>query len=390
MAKISFDKSWLKGAKLLWLLAGALILFGSALILYAALSGGDETHEARAVPVEVELASPYLFADIIEAIGTALANESVTLTAKVSDKVKAVNFEDGARVRRGDIIVTLNNSEELANVSAALAAVTEAEKAYERSKSLVETGNLSQASLDTATRNLSQARASLDAARARAGNYVITAPFDGVLGLRQVSPGTLVSPGTQITTLDDVSIIKVDFSVPEKFLSALSRGQEIVSHAAAFPARQFRGVVKTVDTRVDPVTRTVTVRAEIPNPEAELRPGMLLTVDLLSNARKALSVPENAVVPVGEGHFVFRISADGLAQRTPIEAGGRYKGRVEVLSGLKEGDPVVYSGTVNLQDGIPARVLLTREPPGLPPELAGFLAPEEGAAKEAADGDDSL
>lgn len=387
--KIRIDKGLFRGKRLLWLIAAVLVLFGAGLILYAVFSGGEEQMEPRAVPVEVEPASPYLFADIIEAIGTARANESVTLTAKVSDKVKAVNFTDGAHVEQGTIIVTLDNAEELANVSAALASYTEARLNYDRIKNLHESGNVSKAALDTATRTLDEARARLEAARARAGDYVITAPFEGVLGLRQVSPGTLVSPGTEITTLDDISIIKVDFSVPEKFLSALAEGQEIVTHAAAYPERDFRGVVKTVGTRVDPVTRMVTVRAEIPNPEGLLRPGMLLTVDLISNARQSLSVPESAIVPVGERHFVFRVGEQNTAGRVTIAIGGRYQGRVEVTSGLERGDLVVYSGTVNLQDGLSVRILNRREPPPLPQELKEFLQPQPEPA-EPEDADDSV
>lgn len=383
---IAIDRSWFRGARFLWLIAATLLVFGLGLVLYAFLSGGDETAPPVKIPVEAELASPYVFADIIEALGTAKARESVSLTSKVSDKVMSVNFEDGAYVKKGDILVTLNNSEELANVSAALAASTEAERAFERAKTLVQTGYLSQASLDIATRNLSTARANLEAARARAGNYVVAAPFSGILGLRQVSPGTLVSPGTKITTLDDISIIKVDFAIPEKFLSALAEGQEISTKAAAFPGRDFQGLVRTIDSRVDPVTRTVTVRAEILNSDGALRPGMLLTVNLYSSVRESLSILNKAVIPVGDNHFVYRITAANVAERVPVTVGGDSLGRVEILQGLQAGDRIAYSGLVNLQDGSPVRIVLMRKSPASPPDLVDRLKRKQSIADEARQG----
>src|SRR5690606_19131515 len=130
--------------------------------------------------------------------------------------------------------------------------------------------------------------------RAQLSDRVITAPFDGVLGLRQVSPGSLVTPGTAIATLDDVSIIKLDFSVPETLIAALAPGQAVTALSAAFPGETFEGVLRTIDSRVDPVTRSVMARAELPNPERKLRPGMLLTVDVRRAPRQALALPELA------------------------------------------------------------------------------------------------
>lgn len=369
--------------KIIWLIAVGVVVVGLALILWAVFFSGDKEDKTAmaATPVVVEPASPYLFADIIEAIGTAKANESVVLTAQVSDTVKSVHFQDGAKVQAGTIIVTLTNAEELANVSAAMANYTEAKQQYDRTKPLVEQGTLSTAALDTATRALNEAKARLDAVRARAGDYVITAPFTGFLGLREVSPGTLVSPGTEITTLDDIHVIKVDFSVPEKFISALKEGQEISANAAAYQGREFRGIVKTIGTRVDPVTRAVTVRAEIDNPDDALRPGMLLTVDLVSNLLQSVSVPENALIPIGDDQFLFRIAPDNTAERIQIWVGRRYLGRVEVTAGLEEGDLVVTSGMLRLRDGSPVTIKQQDQPPGLPEFLLSFQGKQEEAAE---------
>ena len=365
------------GKRALWLVGGFLVAAGILLIVFGGGRGnGEGDFQADAAPVVVEPVSPYLFADIIEAIGTARANESVTVTAQISDTVKKVHFEDGAKVDEGTILVTLTNAEELANVSAAVASYTEAKQKYDRTKPLVDKGTLSQAGLDAATRELEEARARLNAARARAGDYVITAPFSGYLGLREVSPGTLVSPGTEVTTLDDISIIKLDFSVPERFLLSLAPGQEIVAEAAAFGGQEFRGIIKTISTRVDPVTRALTVRAEIPNPDDILRPGMLMTVDLVSRVTERLSVLQNALIPVGEDQFVFVVGPDNLATRTQIVIGRRYNQRVEVLSGLEAGDLVVASGTLRLRPGSAVSIQREIEPPKLPEFLLSFIEQE--------------
>ena len=374
----------LSGKTIIWLVVAVLAVFAAFLIIKAFIGdqAGDQEVENPGTPVVVQKVSLYLFADIIEAIGTARANESLTLTAQISDTVQKVHFTDGAEVEAGTILVTLTNAEELANVSGALASYTEARQQFERTKPLVDKGALSQASLDAATRTLDEATARLNAARARAGDYVITAPFAGLLGLRQVSPGTLVSPGTEITTLDDITIIKLDFSIPERFISILRPGQEIAAKAAAYPDVEFRGIVKTINSRVNPVTRAVAVRAEIDNRERYLRPGMLLTVDLVSNLKEALSVPEKSLIPVGGSQFVFVVGEDNKVERIEIEVGRRYGNRVEVLSGLKAGELIVISGLLRLGPGMAVRVLGEEAAPEFPEYLLSFRPSEQ---KEAGD-----
>ena len=374
----------LSGKTIIWLVVAVLAAFAAFLIIKAFIGdqAGDQEGEPPGTPVIVQKVSLYLFANIIEAIGTARANESLTLTAQISDTVQKVHFTDGAEVEAGTILVTLTNAEELANVSGALASYTEARQQFERTKPLVDKGALSQASMDAATRDLDEATARLNAARARAGDYVITAPFAGLLGLRQVSPGTLVSPGTEITTLDDITIIKLDFSIPERFISILRPGQEIAAKAAAYPDVEFRGIVKTINSRVNPVTRAVAVRAEIDNRERYLRPGMLLTVDLVSNLKEALSVPEKSLIPVGGSQFVFVVGEDNKVERIEIEVGRRYGNRVEVLSGLKAGDLIVISGLLRLGPGMAVRVLGEEAAPEFPEYLLSFRPSEQ---KEAGD-----
>ena len=289
--------------------------------------------------------------DTIEALGTAKANESVTLTAKVTETVDRVAVQDGDFAEAGQVLVDLSGRAEVASLEEARAAFKEAQQQYDRQSGLVQQGTIARSQLDTQVALRDAARARMEAIRARLADRVITAPFSGVLGFRQVSPGTLVTPGTVITTIDDVSTIKLDFSVPETFLAALAPGQEIGATSAAFPGRDFRGAVSSIDSRVDPVTRAVIVRATIPNPDNALRPGMLLSVRLNQRPRDALAIPELALVQVGTDSFVFRIKADGTVEQAKVVTGARRRGEVEVVEGLAPGDQIVVEGTVKLRPG---------------------------------------
>jgi membrane fusion protein (multidrug efflux system) len=200
-------------------------------------------------------------------------------------------------------------------------------------------------------------QAAVNAAQARLDQTVIRAPFAGQLGLRRVSLGSIVSPSTVITTLDDTSRIKLDFDVPEVFLSRLEPGLTVTAHSAAWPDTRFSGEVTTIDTRVDPVSRTITVRALLPNEDGHLRPGMFLTVTLLKEDVMALLVPEQAIVPERSKQYVFLVETDGTVQRREVETGRRRPGEVEILEGLRPGDRVITEGTQKVRPGQQVRIL---------------------------------
>jgi membrane fusion protein (multidrug efflux system) len=313
--------------------------------------GPDASEAAPATIVVMAEVAPVEWRDTIEALGTARANESVTLTAKVSETVRKVAFDSGDVVRAGDVIVDLSSGAQLAGLEEARAAYQEAERQLARGQELAQTKIISESQLDTQRSTRDAAKARMDVVRAQLSDRVITAPFDGVLGLRRVSPGSLVTPGTEIATLDDISVIKLDFSVPERYLAVIAPGQDIAAHSETYPDRRFAGKVASVDSRVDPVTRSVTVRAEIPNPERLLRPGMLLSVNLYQAPRQAIVVPEIAVIQVGTDAFVYRVKEDGTASRAKVMLGSRRRGEVEVVSGLAAGDTIVTEGAVKLRDG---------------------------------------
>ena len=295
--------------------------------------------------------------DQIEALGTARANESVTLTAKVTEVVRSVRFDDGDRVRQGDVLVELTGQAEVANLREAQAALNEAQQQLQRLEPLVEQGTLPRAQLDTQRALRDSARARADAIRARLAERVISAPFAGVLGFRQVSDGALVTPGTVIATLDDIDTIKLDFTVPERYLSTLAAGQSIVARSVAWPERPFNGTVTSIGSRVDPVSRAITLRAELANPEHMIKPGMLLTVELATQPRQTLVIPELALIQVGTRQSVFRLDADDTVTEVDVRTGARRLGEVEIIAGLQAGDRIVHEGTGKLRDGLHVTVV---------------------------------
>lgn len=292
--------------------------------------------------------------DVVEALGTAQANESVTLTAKVTDTVRRVNFEDGDYVEAGTVLIELTNQEEEALLAEARANLDDAESQLRRLEDLSGRGLTSASELDVARSRAGASRARLNSVVARLRDRLIQAPFSGLLGFRQVSPGTLLSPNTTITSIDDISLIKLDFTIPETFLGTMTPGAKIIAKSASFPDRDFEGTVRTVGSRVDPVTRAITVRAHIENDDRALRPGMLLTVAVVTAERVALVVPEGSVFQVQNRAYVYRVDGDTVHQRE-IDVGGRRFGVVEVLGGLEEGDLIVVEGIIKLREGARVR-----------------------------------
>ncbi len=286
----------------------------------------------------------------LEALGNARANESVDISSKTSNIVTAVTFRDGERVKRSQVLVQLDDAQARADVAAAQAAVTESESLYNRSRELLNTQALSKSSFDQLVATLAANRARLGAAQARLADTVIRAPFSGRVGLRRVSVGTLISPGDVITTLDDTSVIKLDFSVPENFLASIREGLSIRATAPAFPGRSFAGSVASIDSRVDMNTRSVTVRALLTNEDGALKPGMFLNVTLANDEREALVIPEEALTPEAERQYVF-VVADGKVSRREVRIGVRRPGSVEVLAGLTAGERVIVEGTQKVRDG---------------------------------------
>ncbi|MEY6433964.1 efflux RND transporter periplasmic adaptor subunit [Thioalkalicoccus limnaeus] len=298
-------------------------------------------------------------ADRVEALGTLKANESVSITANVTEVISAIHFDDGQRVTRDQVLVEMHSTEQRALLEEAQARLGEAERQYRRVRALVEQGSASESLLDERLRDLETTRALVVAIRSRLDDRVITAPFDGVVGLRDISLGALVGPGDLITTLDDDSVMKLDFAVPSVYLTTLEPGMPIEARSRTYEGQVFSGVIRGIDSRVDPVTRAIQVRALIPNPDRRLRPGVLMRVELLRNPRDATMVPEAALMQAGHEHAVFVVTGDDelSVERRTIRIGTRLPGSVEVLEGLVPGERVITHGQGKARPGEPVQIL---------------------------------
>lgn len=332
----------------------ALIL--AALLALAACGGSNAQERERQPPlVSVAPVQTARFVDRIEAVGTARANEQVTLSAPVTERVLSLNFDDGGYVRAGQVIAVLAQGQETAQLAEAQAQAREAGQQLARLNELKSRGFATNSAVDSQTALASTARAQAAQARATISDRVVRAPFAGWVSLRTISAGAVVSAGTEIATISDLSRIKLDFTIPERLLSAVEPGQLIAANSAAFPDQPFRGTIDSIDPVVNPETRSVTVRAVLPNPDRRLKPGMLLTVDVEAAARTAPGVPELAIVGEGDQSFVFIVDQD-VAKRVPVRTGARQGGVVELVEGISPGQRIVTEGVVKISDGQRVRV----------------------------------
>ncbi len=336
---------------------GARSVLLALLIPLLASCGSDKAEQrgdaaaSRPIPVTTQVVQPSAWSDTLQAIGTVKARESVTLTSKVSEVVQDVHFDSGDEVRAGAPLITLRGDSQQAALVAAQATYAEADQLYKRQVSLADQQLVARASLDTQKSIRDAALARVQQMRSDIGDRNVRAPFAGVLGIRQVSPGALITPTTVIATLDDISRVYVDFPIPENQLANLANGQSLHARSTSYPGRDFDGVVSTIDARIDEATRAVMVRGDFANDDRALRPGMLMEVQLARPERQALVVPEIALVQVGRDTFVYRVKADGSVEQASIEVGARSAGKAEIVSGIKAGERIVVDGTGKLRPG---------------------------------------
>lgn len=297
------------------------------------------------------------FPIIVEALGTAVANESVNLTAQQAETVKSVLFEDGEIVSRGQLLIELSDREEKARVNELAINIAEAKRQLDRIKGLAKQSAASEQLLDEQRARVDALEAQKDVVDAQLSELQVRAPFSGRLGIRQVSIGSLVRPGDVISTLDDLSILKVDFSISELHFASVENGQTIVATSIAYPGESFTGLITSIDSRIDPVTRAIQVRAQIPNSDLKLRPGMLLQINVEKRVVDALVIPEGALVSEGESQFVFVIDDEGKARKTKVVIGQRKPGWVQIIDGIDAGQEVIVEGTLKLRDGSGVKVV---------------------------------
>ena len=326
----------------------------SVIVAFVLLSacGKKEAERKRSAPQVV--AVPLVrhdFIDQIEAVGTARANEQVTISSAVTERIEHLYFDDGQPVKRGQLLAALSQGQEQAALSRAIATEKQAQAQLERIQKLNESGFATRALYEQQIATAESARADASDARAQIGDRMIRAPFSGYASLRTVSEGAVVSSGTPLVTVSDLSRIKLDFTVPETQLSQLSVGRPIKAISAAFPDQPFVGAITSIDPVIDPASRAVLVRATLPNPGARIKPGMLMTVKVDVSSRIADAVPELAVMGEGNERFVFIVLPDGKAKRTVVKTGLRDGGLIEV-TGVPAGARVIGEGVVKVTDGM--------------------------------------
>jgi membrane fusion protein (multidrug efflux system) len=326
------------------------------------------------LPVKAE---PVKVADVnsdVTAVGTLIAADSVVIRPEIPGRVVGLHFQEGQVVSKGAKLVTLDPAEYRAQLAGTSADARTEKQRFERAKELLDKNFISKEALDVAQGNMDRALAKQQQDEVLLGKTTIVAPFSGIVGLRQISPGAYVRAGDDIVRLENVSSVKLDFRVPESYLSKLKPNQEVSIKTDAFPNEDFKGRIFALEPGVDEKTRTVLARALIPNPQNKLRAGMFARVNVLLETRpNSILVPEQAIWPQGRDAFVYRV-VDGKATLTKIELGVRRPGEVEVLKGLSAKDMVVTDGQMKLKDGAPVTVL-PMKPPAAP---AAPAAPASG------------
>ncbi|HUS55336.1 MAG TPA: efflux RND transporter periplasmic adaptor subunit [Thermohalobaculum sp.] len=317
----------------------------------AAAPGG-----ARAVTVETASAERRMLPRTIEAVGTTRARQSIQIVPLASGRVVEVAIRSGQRVEAHEVLVRLDDEIERANLVEAEALLVEQHQAVERAQRLQRTNAVALATLEQVTAAKGAAEAAVARARRRLADRVIRAPFDGVVGLSDIDLGARVDDESVMTTLDDLSEVEIEFSLPETLFSEIAVGQPISALSAAFPGRIFTGSVASIDNRIDPVSRAFKVRAVTPNPEEVLPSGMFMFLTLTLSETEEVVVPEEAIIVQAAATYVFVI--DGMqAARRPIVTGQRRDGVVAVVSGIEPGETVVIRGTQRLRDGSPVKIL---------------------------------
>ncbi len=318
---------------------------------------------ARALTVEVARVEVMRLTDETQAVGSLRSRQSVVVRPEVSGRVTQLNFRDGMRVRKGQLLVQLDDQLQRAQVQQSEAELSIALANHKRNQELAAQNFISQRSVDESAANLQVAQARLALARATAARLRIVAPFDGITGIRTVNVGDYLKDGADVVNIEDMDAVFVDFRLPERFQSRIRRGQRAGVELDALPGRKYSAVIQAIDPLIDSNGRSVGVRGCIDNRRLQLRPGMFARINTVFSEREnALVIPEEAIVPQGARQFVVKVNGNAdqqtlTTQRVEVKVGLRSPGRVEILDGLAAGDTVVTAGHQRVQrDGTPVRL----------------------------------
>ena len=322
------------------------------------------------VAVEVGKVEAVTLADDAQAVGSLRARQSVVVRPEVSGRVAKLGFVDGQRVRRGQLLVQLDDTLQQAQLRQAEAQAGIARTNLQRSRELLAQNFVSQSAVDQNAATLQVAEAQVALARAQLARMRIEAPFDGIAGIRSVYVGDYLKDGADVVTLEDIGAVYVDFRLPERFLAQLRPAQPVEVALDAWPGRGFEAKVEAIDAQLDANGRSLLVRARLDDTKGVLRSGMFARVRIVFATREnALVVPEEALVPQGNRQYLVKVidGPDGskLSQRLEAKIGARLPGKVEILEGLKAGDTVVTAGQARLMrpEPVPLRVVDISRPP---------------------------
>ncbi|MGB5606435.1 MAG: efflux RND transporter periplasmic adaptor subunit [Gammaproteobacteria bacterium] len=317
----------------------------------------SQSHTPPPATVAVAMVEETEWQPYLESIGTLVATQGVYVSNELAGLVRAIEFESGQQVEVGALLVQLDDSVDQAELDGAAAERRVAQHEYTRAEKLVNDKLGSQSNFDRAKANLQSAQAQLDAKRATLEKKAIRAPFTGQLGIREVNLGQYLQPGAQITSLQQLDPIYVDFALPERDQSSLALDQDISIRIKARPGLQYSGTISAIDPRIDRNTRSVRIRATFANPDRQLLPGMFAEVRVLLPLRSGiLTVPRTAITynTYGDAVFLVQEKDGGLTvENRQVETGAVRDDRVEIKSGLSPGDRVVNAGQVKLRDGVP-------------------------------------
>lgn len=323
------------------------------LVAFATLPAIAQRRGPGKIPVETAPVVAASLSERVTAVGTLISNESVTIRPEVAGRIIEIGFQEGKSVKKGDVLIKLDDALPRAEFAEAQARLELAERNSKRTEELFSNRVATGRSRDEARSNLAISTATVELARVKLAKYTITAPFDGIAGLRQVSQGDYVGAGEDLFNLEAIDPVKADFRIGERYLPAIRAGQPIEVKVDAYGGRLFQGDVYAIDPKIDATGRSIIIRARIDNSEQLLRPGLFARIALIIETKpNALSVPEQAIVPRGQNQYVYRI-VDGKAQQIEVRLGTRREGRVEIVDGLSEGDTVITAGQQKIGDGVP-------------------------------------
>ena len=286
----------------------------------------------------------------IYATGSVLANEEVELHPEVAGRLLQILFREGGQVKKGDLLVKINDADLQAQLHKNQLDRKLAEDRLHRNEKLLQMKGISQEEYDALQNSLESFNADRDVLTAQISKTEIRAPFNGTIGLKTVSEGSYVTPSTLIASLQQTDPVKIDFSIPEKYASLIKKGDEIVFTVGS-SNKQFTGSIYAIEPKVDEITRTVQIRALCPNSKSEILPGAFARITLkLQQQNNALMIPTESIVPVLKGKQVF-VYKNGIAEAKPVETGMRNDSTIQVINGLNENDTIITTGIISLRPG---------------------------------------